>query len=486
MSHSLVKNINIYIMTTKNSITTTINNCLPFVIYSKAYLTLKRSTMKNLLLCSVFVCAIFNVQAQNATRSTFTFNYVKGLSIQEQLMLDSVYHNMSNQNYHCFNLINKKEIAAYQQSKLLRLVKARAASVITYYMNNQDVDPQNVFVKYGGQMPSLWLHKPVGRLTASGEITLDKDIQECFPFNTATGGMITSKHGTRFYFPANAFVNSEGVIVINENISICLYEFFDKKRLVFSGLTTDASGKMLESAGSFYIEASLNGIPLELSQGESYTVEMSAEKSFPDMFTYYGDTKDGIIDWTINKDEPAVKNTALIETPEEKKSEQEILPQNIYNNIRKQINNKDAIASEWDNEGIYDDEYIESERAVDFYEMSAGKLGWINCDRFYEVENKTTLAVKVDNKEPMIVRIVFKDINSVMPCYSDSNHKGHYKATGIPKGEKVLVLAYSVKDENAILGYKEVTIGENDTEFITLNHLSKTRFEGAVSELLSF
>jgi hypothetical protein len=73
-----------------------------------------------------------------------------------------------------------------------------------------------------------------------------------------------------------------------------------------------------------------------------------------------------------------------------------------------------------------------------------------------------------------------------MPVYNDSNHPDQYVVSNIPKGEKVLLLAYSVKDDKAVLGYKEITIGENKTENITLNNLSKARFKGAVSELLSY
>ncbi|MGB0887830.1 MAG: hypothetical protein ACPGSL_06890, partial [Vicingaceae bacterium] len=108
------------------------------------------------------------------------------------------------------------------------------------------------------------------------------------------------------------------------------------------------------------------------------------------------------------------------------------------------------------------------------------------CDRFYEIKNPETLAVRVNSEKPLAVRLVFRDINSVLPAYANSNHLDQYEVNGIPKGEKVLLLAYSVKDDNAIFGYKEITIGENKVETLDLNKLSKSRFEGAVSELLSF
>jgi len=442
--------------------------------------------MKTYLLLCVLACTILNANAQHSSRSTISFNHIRGLNTENEQILDSVYHNMNNLNYHCFNLVSKQEVAFHQQPKLLSLIKARATKMVEYYVTEQGVKKENIFIKYGGQFPTLWLHKPVSQLTASGDIILEDNDRQCYSFNPTTDDMITTKNGNRFYFPPNAFETMKGVTVINQYIDICVYEFMDKKSLVYSGLTTDANGKMLETAGSYYIEANLNGEELRLSKGESYTVEMKlSNESFPDMFTYYGGKKDGLIDWTVNRNEPAMATLASSVPEPEVQKKTEL---NYRDNIEiQQLNNDRAWAVEDEyGEGIYNEEYIESEQSVDFYEMSAGKLGWINCDRFYEVKNTSTLAVRVDSDAQMVVRLVFRDINSVMPCYSNSNHKNQYEASGIPKGEKVLLLAYSVKDENAVFGYKEITIGENKVENIALNNLSKTRFKSAVSELLSF
>ena len=118
--------------------------------------------------------------------------------------------------------------------------------------------------------------------------------------------------------------------------------------------------------------------------------------------------------------------------------------------------------------------------------MTGGKLGWINCDRFYDVKKTSPLMVRLNSAENMVVRLLFRNINSVMPAYSNSNHKDQYEATGITTGEKVLLLAYSVKDDNAVFGYKEIVIGKNEVENIALNTLTKKRFKSAVSELLSY
>lgn len=436
--------------------------------------------MKTYLLLCAFFCTMLSVNAQNATRSTISFNYAKGLNTTEKKALDSVYHNMSDQNYHCFNLISEQEITLHQQPKLLKLINDRAEKVMIYYKDNQQVKNQNIFIKYGGQFPTLWLYKPVSRLSASGNIVLDENDRQCYSINPMINNMIISDNGNSFYFPPNAFETMNGVTITNQNIDICLYEFMDKKSLIYSGLTTDAGGKMLETAGSYYIEAKLNGEELKLASGETYTVEMRSTKSFPDMFTYYGGTKSGLIDWTVNLNERALFNSALA-------SKNESLEQIQVEMEAINIKNSEVWDGpfEYNEDNILDAPYIrETKQAVDFYEISAGKLGWINCDRFYEAKNTSTLAINVDSDSAMVVRLVFRDINSVMPCYNNSNHKDQYEASGIPLGEKVLVLAYSVKDENAVFGYKEIVIGENKIENISLSNLSKTRFKSAVSELL--
>ena len=92
--------------------------------------------MKTYLFLSVFIYMMFSVNAQNATKSTISFNYIKGLSLENQKNLDSVYHSMGDLNYHYFNLASKDEMRRYQQPKLLKLIKARAEKVIDYYISS--------------------------------------------------------------------------------------------------------------------------------------------------------------------------------------------------------------------------------------------------------------------------------------------------------------------------------------------------------------
>ena len=416
--------------------------------------------MKAYLFLSIFIYSFVNLSAQ---KSTITFDYYKGLNNEDKIILSDVYHQMKGLNYHYFNLVSKEERSHNNQSKLLQKVKARAAIITKYYTSKQGVPNENLVIIYGGHAPILSLYKSKSRLTPSGQINLEKSDQQCYSFNTTADYPIFTKSGSKFYFTPNAFETLKGKQIINKDIDICLWEFADKKSLVYSGVTTSSNGKMLETAGSFYIEASLNGEKLKLRNGESYRVDIPSVKKSDNMYTYYGDKKAGNINWEVDKKEAAIYNTASSLEDEDERIE-------IYDEYG----------------DVIDAEYLESEEAVDFYELSAGKLGWINCDRFYEIKNPATLAVRVNSDKPLVVRLVFRGINSVMSAYSNSNHTDQYEASGIPKGEKVLLLAYSVRDDEVVFGYKEITIGENKIEEITLNNLSKARFKGAVSELLSY
>ena len=131
----------------------------------KALTHFKTSIMKSYLTLIVFICTLLSVNAQNATKSTISFNQYRGLNNSQQKMLDSVYHNMNDLNYHCFSLVSEQEVTQHQQSRLISLIKERASKVMDYYQENQQVETQNIFIKYSGKFPTLWLHKPASHLS---------------------------------------------------------------------------------------------------------------------------------------------------------------------------------------------------------------------------------------------------------------------------------------------------------------------------------
>ena len=427
--------------------------------------------MRNLFLC-IAVLISFPIFSQT---STIVFNHFTGLTSANKAVVTKTYYAMNDDNNHFFQFIDTKERSTYQYQRLLKMAKERALILQQYFVTEQGLALENVVIQYGGEFPLLHIRKPKALYAISGEINLEEKYRQCYSYTANQPKTIYTDNGNTFSFPAGAFETLEGQQVKTGNVDICIWEFADKKSLIYANLTTHSSDKMLETGGSFYIEAKLDGEPLQLSNGTNYQVQLKTKQNFKDMFTYYGASRDGAVYWEVNKSEPVY----LSETSPSSISERTVMSEDEFGDPT-------IATTVWDSPLEYEEDaaWYEDEGDETFYQLSAGKLGWINCDRFYDAKSTSALAVVVDTKEPVSVRVVFRDIESVMPAYASSNHKDQYKAMGIPTGEKVLILAYSLKDDNAIMGYKEVVVGENDTEKIVLEKYTKSRFESAVAEML--
>jgi hypothetical protein len=97
---------------------------------------------------------------------------------------------------------------------------------------------------------------------------------------------------------------------------------------------------------------------------------------------------------------------------------------------------------------------------ADYYMMNTGKLGWINCDRFYDNSKpKGTVIARVDDVKPgLTVKLIFKDILSVMNMYGDK--EGSYTADKIPVGERVKVMVVDKRKDGMYYAVKDGITGE--------------------------
>ncbi len=125
----------------------------------------------------------------------------------------------------------------------------------------------------------------------------------------------------------------------------------------------------------------------------------------------------------------------------------------------------------------YEDEPIKSmdQAELKFYIFSVGKLGWINCDRFLQFEEKVDLMVDIKASPDLQLKLVFKDINGVLkPKVVD----GKYVFQQIPVGEKATIVGIKNSEDNLLAAIEELTISEspiNDLKFsgISLGELRK-------------
>ena len=285
---------------------------------------------------------------------------------------------------------------------------------------------------------------------------------------------IKGKEGTIITIPKNALKKANGKYAMGK-IDIELQEFYKKSDAVGANLHTMSKGILLESGGMIYIKATSKGEELQLKKGAAMTVEFGSKNNPSDMQTFYGyRQKDNSIDWSINPSVPIAEEKS--ESKELKwidyivtyTEDGEIERDSVYGD-RKKRPNKVLTAAE--KEALNDAQKIDAlERTI----LKATKLGWINCDRFSEIKEKTDLIVSIDQKFKPEIRLVFKDINSIMPALSINNK---LVVKNIPIGQKATLMAFSYVNDEVYFVTKEIVIGKNSLEELSLNKTTVEAFK---------
>ena len=101
------------------------------------------------------------------------------------------------------------------------------------------------------------------------------------------------------------------------------------------------------------------------------------------------------------------------------------------------------------------------QRSLKNYFFAVNKMGWINCDRFYNIaasEKEQLMVMDNDEQEEMIF-VLFTDIRSALRT---SKGEGFYATQAVPKGANAKVIGLKVQDGRSLLAVKEVTVGEID------------------------
>jgi len=97
------------------------------------------------------------------------------------------------------------------------------------------------------------------------------------------------------------------------------------------------------------------------------------------------------------------------------------------------------------------------DNALKGYVATVSKLGWINCDRFYN-DPAEKMQVTINEVEDATLYAVCKDINAMLPFYRNS--EGTYAANGLPKGQKITVIAIKIKDGMPQYAQRDMKVGD--------------------------
>ncbi len=280
------------------------------------------------------------------------------------------------------------------------------------------------------------------------------------------GGTFTFEGGVQVIIPPNAFrCASSGKITSGIKLDVVVYQ--KNSDIIVKDLVTKSGPQVLQSGGMAKIVATCRTCggdgKVALAQPIKVGFPYEGERR-PDMLTFLGEENEKKeVDW---KATDYVAGTG----------EEEVIDLEVGYDEETEWN------SEWSNRRILDGVYMKSNdqketNKVDQYLLTVTKLGWINCDRFYDIPEKQDLIVASNGKIKPYVRLIFTDIKSVMSGYPVNKQTKtsngvvtdetlNYSLTGLPKGRKAMLIAYAVIDKQAYYAQKEITIGQESKEEI--------------------
>ena len=120
------------------------------------------------------------------------------------------------------------------------------------------------------------------------------------------------------------------------------------------------------------------------------------------------------------------------------------------------------------------DKLLEMDDAQE-YIMRTQRLGWINCDRFWDLQNtQRTDLVVWNNKSDAEIRLVFKNYRSIIAAWSNTEKKAHF--AGVPIGQPVFIVATSPEGGKFNVSVTETVISKDQSATIELKEVDKQAF----------
>jgi len=331
--------------------------------------------------------------------------------------------------------------------------------------------------------------------------------------------ILTGKSGTILTIQKNTFANQKGDFIL-DNIKIELKECLTKFDMVIGNLTTTSNGKLLESGGMIYVNATSNDQQLNLATNKTIGVELPVDSILSGMQLFEGILDFNSINW-VNP-EPLIPNEVqdlqstvqVNATPDsiikrhnvaynfdEFPNDSSKIPNNLANKINELIFDGTGLILTRDSNVVIEGykvklykldtlyEWVEyesgdiwgsngnlnlfSEDNKTKYLFSLQKLGWANIDRFYSDPRtkEVELIVNINDAgqfDNIYTSMIFKSQSVYLAGYqkedgSFSFTHGDYEKTSLPVAEITTLLVTGYQAENPFFAIKTFAIEEIQT-----------------------
>lgn len=309
-------------------------------------------------------------------------------------------------------------------------------------------------------------------------LKMHEEPSQKFNVSTDKPSKIKGKQGTTIVINPADLIKDNGQ-PIGKNIEIELKELTDQEQLLRTNAQTTSDGQLLISGGAYFINMTSDGQQVKLKDAKTLSVEfpkIASEK----MSLFYGQRDSlGQLNWLPAKqkfENKPVKEARVI-IKHEPSSSGEINA--ILGYIEHESNRP---LTEEEQKRLEEKKKYSTLSDKVYKAIELQQFGWINCDRFYDIPNKTNLQYTFREKDSIVsahVYLVFKDINSVMQsCYfSYSNKEYNSGFQNIPVGSKIQLIAISIKNGKPYTYKSDLTIKANETIQLTLKETNEDQFD---------
>jgi hypothetical protein len=249
----------------------------------------------------------------------------------------------------------------------------------------------------------------------------DQEMQE-FRLNPFEETTIRTKGGIRIDFQADSFEDVKEYM----SVKVQVKEYHQKGDFLMNNLTTHTpNGQMLESGGMMNIIATQGEDTLQLKEDKPMSILFPNRKADDRMQLFSGVEHDTHMAWNQETNDvnpfsdwygwSKTYYPGTEDTIRRSRWWHEMIGENAY-----------RIQRTWDieNDSTYlDTTDVASEVFLNDIMQESTKLGWINCDRFYDDSRpKVDFIVQIDEDFIPSMNIVFKEVNSIMPyTYREDN-----------------------------------------------------------------
>lgn len=290
---------------------------------------------------------------------------------------------------------------------------------------------------------------------------------------------VVGKEGTILKAPKHTFVFADGTPAEDE-VEIHLREYYKVADMLKADLVTSSHGQMIETGGMMHISAYCKGQEVFIANGKSMSIELPIKGTpKPGMQLFTGQDNGDFVNWqAVGGGSGVIDDAEVDEVITDIVAESEISDVN-FRGMRNR-GGEDVYAD--DESFEYSGKAMKRNNILDNYMLETTTLGWINCDRFYEVEQKTNLMVAADTAYQPVVRLVFDEISSIMPGYYNSKDN-KFSFNNIPVGYKGTLIAYSIMDDQHYFTSKKVVVTENGLEDLALAKVSEAQMKSSFARL---